>query len=199
MTLDDYDVPFDGILDFKVPLMVYVQFPEGDPGVSEAKDVSKSESCGIVPSPTSAGIVANVPRRDGSVGPIDKAKGRGFIEYNSVNDQTPTNADIEHIVHTIFAFVVLLGISFLIIGYAMGANAIHPTVVHVLIGLTLTTKRKRMLATNREGVETIGCTSCTCSEMGTLAQHSFMNGTATSTCINVLLSVLLFPHHVCKQ
>ncbi len=53
----------------------------------------------------------------------------------------------------------------------------------LLIGLTLIAKRKRMLATNLEGVRNIGCTSCTC----------------TSTCYNVLLCVLLFPHHVCKQ
>ena len=97
--------------------------------------------------------------------------------------------------------MVLLRISFFIIGYA---NAIHSTVANVpqgllLIGLTLTAKRKRMLATNLEGVETIECASCTCSEKGTLTQTSFMNGTATSTCIHVLLCVLLFPYHVCKQ
>ncbi len=119
-------------------------------------------------------VVANVPRRDGSVGPIQKAKGgRGFIEYNTVYKQTPINANV--IVH----FAVLLGmISFFIIGYAMGASPIHSTVANVL---TLTAKRKRMLATNREGVETIRCTSC------------------TLTCTNVLLCVLLFPHYICQQ
>jgi hypothetical protein len=181
ITLGDYGVPFDSMLDFEVLIMVYVQFPESYPGVTKAKDVSESESRGIAPSSTSAGVVANVPRRDGSVGLINKAEGRGFIEYNTVN-----------FVHSISAFGVLLGISFLIIGYAMGANSI-------LIGLTLTAKCKRMLATNREGVETIGCTSCTCSEMSTLAQNNFMNGTGTSACTNALLCVLLFSYHVCKQ
>jgi hypothetical protein len=161
-------------------LMVYVQFLESDTGVSKAKDVPESESCGIVPSPTSAGVVANVPRRDGSVGSVNKAKSHNVMEYNTPNEQ------IEHFVHTISTFAVLLGISFLIIGYAMGANAIHSTFSNVpegllLIGLTLTAKHKRILATNLEGVETIGCTSCTCSEMGTLTQNNFMNGTATST------------------
>ncbi len=183
MALGDYDVPFDGMLDLEEPFMVYVQFPEGDPGVSKTKDVFKSESCGIVPSPPSAGVNANVLRRDGNVGPINKAKGRGFIQYNTVNEH---NAEIEHFVHTISAFAVLLWISFLITGYAMGTNAIHSTVANVpegllLICLTLHTKRKRMLATNRDGVETIRCISC------------------TSTFTNVLLCVLLFPHHVCKQ
>jgi hypothetical protein len=202
--LGDYDVPFDVMLDFEEPFMVREPFPQSDPGVTRAKNVSQWESCGIVTSPTSAGVAANVPRRDESVGPINKAKGCGFMEYTTVEEQPPINAVIEHYMHTISALAVLQGISFLIIGYAMGANVIHSNVANVpegllLIGLTLTAKRKRMLATNREGRETIGCTSGTCSEMGTFTLNNFMNGTATSTCNNVLLCVLLFPHHVCKQ
>ncbi len=157
---------------------------------SKANEVSESsDSWGMVPSPTSAGVVWNVPRRrDGRV--------------NNVKGGVVMNAEIEHFVHIISAFVVLLSISFFIIGYA---NAIHSTVANVpqgllLIGLTLTAKRKRMLATNLEGVETIECASCTCSEMGTLTQNNFMNGTVTSTCTNVLLcGALLLPHHVCKH
>ncbi len=117
--------------------------------------------------------------------------------------------EIEHFI--ISAFKFLLRISSFIIGYAMGvSNAIHSTVTNVPEGLfligrtrsarcTLTAKRKRMLATNLEGVQTIECTSYTCFEMGTLTQHIIMNGIATSTCTNVFLCVLLFPHHVCKQ
>jgi hypothetical protein len=155
--------------------------------LSKANEVSESlESWGMVPSPTSAGVVANVPcRRDGSGGPINNVKGRGIM-----------NAEIEHLMHIVSAFVVLLRISFFII-----ANAIHSTVANVPEGLlpSLTAKRNRMLATNLEGVETTGCTSCTCSEMDALTQNNFMNGTATSTCTTVLLCVLLFPHHLCKQ
>ncbi len=170
-------------------------------GFSRAKDEQfDRKSCGTVLATTSAGIVANVSRRDGSVGLIYKAKGHSFMEeYDTVHEQTPINADIEHFVHTISAFAVLLGISFLITSYAIGA--IHSTVTNVpegllLIGLTLTAKCRRP---NREGVEIIGCTSCTCSEMGAFTLNNFMNGTATSTCTNVLLCVLLFLHHVCKQ
>jgi hypothetical protein len=121
----------------------------------------------------------NVPRRrDGSVGSINNVKDHGF-----------KNAEVEHFVQIISAFVVLLRISFFIIGYA---NLFHSTVANVpegllLIGLTLIAKRKRMMATNREDAETIRYSSCTCSEIGTLAQIWFMNGTATSTCTNVLL------------
>ncbi len=109
--------------------------------------------------PTSADVVANLPRRrDGSVGPINDVKGRGFI-----------NAEIDHFVDIISAFVVLLRISFFIIGYAMGAHAIHSTVTNVpegllLIGLTLIAKQ--IMATNQEDVETIGCSF----------QNNFMNG-----------------------
>jgi hypothetical protein len=128
----------------------------------------------MVSSPTSASIVANVPRRrDRSVGPINNVKGRGVM-----------TAEIEHFVHIISVFVVLLRIFFFIIGYVMGANAIHLTIANVpedllLIGLTLTAKH----------LETVGCTSCIYSEMGTLTQHNFMNGTATSICTSVLLCV----------
>jgi hypothetical protein len=158
--------------------------------ISKASEVfESSEYWGMAFSPTSDGVVANVPcRRDGSVGPINNVKGRGVM-----------NAEIEHLVHIISGFVFLLRISFFIIGCAMGANAIHSTLVKVpevllLIGLTLTAKRKRMLTTNLEGVETIGYTSCTCSEMGTLTQNKFMKGTATLTCTNIFaLCVAVSP------
>ncbi len=137
-----------------------------------------------ISSPTSASVVAIVPcRRDRSVGPIDNVKGRGVM-----------TAKFEHFVHTISVFVVLLRISFFIIGCVMGSNAIHSTIANVLeglllIGLRLTAKR----------LETIGCTSCICSEMGTSTPNNFVNGTATSTCTIALLCVLLFLHHACKQ
>jgi hypothetical protein len=169
--------------------------PMGDV-VLKAKDVSEPESCGIIPSSTSAGVVANVPRCDGSVGHINQTKGCGFKEYNTVNEQTPISTDIKHFVHSISAFAVLLGISLLIISYVIGANVPESL---LLVGLMLTAKCKLMLATNREGEETIECTSCSCSEMGALMIINCINGTATSTCTSVLLCVLLFPHHVYKQ
>jgi hypothetical protein len=160
-------------------------------GVSNAKDVSESESWGIVPSMTSAGVVANVPRREGIVGPINKAKGRGFIEYNTVNEQTPINADIERFVHTISVFAVLLGISFFIIGYA-----IHSTVANVLeglllIGRMLTFKRKRMLTTNLD--------ANSCDKMGSLTPYTLMNGTASSTPSFCFVLLCSSPHHLCNN
>ncbi len=140
--------------------------------------------------------VANVPRRDGSVVPINKAKGRDFIEYNTVHEQTPISAEIEHFVDTISAFAVLLGISFLIICYAIGANAIHSTVANVLEGLLLiggmlTLKHKRMLSTKLN--------ANACDKMGKLTPNSLVNGTASPA--PIFCSVLFCPppHNVCKS
>jgi hypothetical protein len=165
-------------------------------GVSKAKDVSESEfnkisaspdpgeRC-IVPSSTSAGVVANVPRRHESVVPINKAKRRGFIDYNTVHEQTPISAENEHFVDTISAFAVFLGVSFLIICYA---NAIHLTVANVLeglllIGQTLTLKHKRMLATKLNA--NAG------DKMDKLTPNSLMNGTASPA--PIFCSVLSSP------
>jgi hypothetical protein len=146
-------------------------------GVNKAKDVSESESCGIVPSPTSTGVVVNVPRRDGSVGLINKAKGRGFMEE-------------PRFVHTISAFAVYLGISFFIIGYA---HAIHSTVTNVpegllLIGRPLTIKHKRLLTTNLDA--NAG------DKMGTLTPNNLVNGPASPVpmfCSVLFCSVLFCP------
>jgi hypothetical protein len=139
--------------------------------MGKAKDVSESDSCGFVPSLTSAGVVANVPRRDGSFRPINKANGRGLMEYSTVNGQTPINADIEYFVHIISAVAVLLGISFQIIGYA-----IHSTVANVpegllLIGRAPTFKRNRMLAKNLDANDG--------DEMDTLTSNNLLSGTAS--------------------
>ena len=135
-------------------------------------DVSESVSCGIV------------PLRDGSFGSINKAKGRGLMEEytNTVHEQPPISADIEHFFHTISVLTVLFGIVvFHIIGYAMGANAIHSTVANVpkgplLIGRMLTLKHNpnpnpnRMLSTNLD--VNAGDT------MGTLTPNNLTKGTA---------------------
>ncbi len=53
------------------------------------------------------------------------------MEHNTMNEQNPIVTETEHFVRrTISALAVLLGISFLIIGYAMGA--IYSTVENVL-------------------------------------------------------------------
>ena len=136
--------------------------------VSKAKSVSETESCSIIPSLTRSGVVANVPRRNGSVGPINRTKNRGFTEdQNTVHEQPPISADIEHFVHIISAFAVRLVISFLIIGYGMGASVPEGL---LLIGQTIILKYKRMLATIMDA--NAG------DKMGTLTQNSLMNGDA---------------------
>jgi hypothetical protein len=126
-------------------------------------------------------IASTVSARD--YGPSEAILMIDEIEGNNVKGRGVMIAEIEHFVHTISVDVVLLWMFFFVIGYAMGANAIHSIVANVpeaplLIVLALTA---------------IGCTSCTCSETGTLTQNNFINGTATSTCTIVFLCVLLFP------
>jgi hypothetical protein len=110
------------------------------------------------------------------------------IEGNNVKGRGVMIAEIEHVVQNLSVYVVLLWMFFFVIGYAMGANAIHSIVANVpeaplLIVLALTATR----------LETIGWTSCTCSETSTLTQNNFINGTATSTCTIAFLCILLFP------
>merc|ERR1712180_18090 len=104
--------------------------------------------------------------------------------------QTPIAKEIEHFIHIITAVAVFLGISFLVISLAMGyhwleaiifligiivANVPEGLLATVTVCLTLTAKRmaaKNCLVKNLEAVETLGSTSCICSDKtGTLTQN----------------------------
>jgi sodium/potassium-transporting ATPase subunit alpha len=106
------------------------------------------------------------------------------------NVQTPINQEIEHFVHIVSGVAIFLGISFFAIGFALGADAINSIVfmigiivanvpegllLTVTVCLTLTAKRmhsKQVLVKNLEGVETLGSTTCICSDKtGTLTQN----------------------------
>ena len=106
------------------------------------------------------------------------------------NEQTPINREIEHFVHIVSAIAIALGVSFFIIGnqkgqtlitgivFAIGiivANVPEGLLVTVTVCLTLTANRmhgKNVLVKNLEGVETLGSTSCICSDKtGTLTQN----------------------------
>merc|ERR1712180_370882 len=96
--------------------------------------------------------------------------------------QTPIAKEIEHFIHIITAVAVFLGVTFFIIAFILGynwldavifligiivANVPEGLLATVTVCLTLTAKRmasKNCLVKNLEAVETLGSTSCICSD-----------------------------------
>mmetsp|Transcript_18207 Transcript_18207/g.28419 ORF Transcript_18207/g.28419 Transcript_18207/m.28419 type:complete len:1333 (+) Transcript_18207:415-4413(+) len=104
--------------------------------------------------------------------------------------QTPINKEIHHFILIISSIAIFLGVTFFIIGLALGtelienlvflisiivANVPEGLLATVTVCLTLTARRmhsKMVLVKNLEGVETLGSTSCICSDKtGTLTQN----------------------------
>jgi len=105
-------------------------------------------------------------------------------------EQTPINKEIHHFIQIISAIAFALGISFFAAALGMGQDAVTSLVfmigiivanvpegllATVTVCLTLTAKRmytKKVMVKNLEGVETLGSTSCICSDKtGTLTQN----------------------------
>jgi len=108
------------------------------------------------------------------------------------SSKSPINIEIEYFVHIVSGIAIFLGITFLIISLVppISSPAIHALVfmigiivanvpegllATVTVCLTLTAKRmskKQILVKNLAGVETLGSTSCICSDKtGTLTQN----------------------------
>uniref|UniRef100_A0A7R9U5E7 Cation-transporting P-type ATPase N-terminal domain-containing protein n=1 Tax=Pinguiococcus pyrenoidosus TaxID=172671 RepID=A0A7R9U5E7_9STRA len=105
--------------------------------------------------------------------------------------QTPINIEIEHFIHIISAIAIFLGVTFFLIGqfvvqaepitnlvFVIGiivANVPEGLLATVTVALTLTATKmvkKKVLVKNLEGVETLGSTSCICSDKtGTLTKN----------------------------
>jgi sodium/potassium-transporting ATPase subunit alpha len=136
-----------------------------------------------VPSGNATGIVV----KSGD----DTVMGRiAILATATENVQTPINQEIEHFVHIVSGVAIFLGVSFFAIGFALGsdpisaiafmigiivANVPEGLLLTVTVCLTLTAKRmhsKQVLVKNLEGVETLGSTTCICSDKtGTLTQN----------------------------
>jgi sodium/potassium-transporting ATPase subunit alpha len=105
-------------------------------------------------------------------------------------EQTPINKEIHHFIKIVSGVAMFLGVSFFVIGLLLGtdlitnlvfmigiivANVPEGLLATVTVCLTLTSKSmasKAVLVKNMEGVETLGSTTCICSDKtGTLTQN----------------------------
>ena len=112
------------------------------------------------------------------------------LALSTESEQTPINKEIHHFIQIISAIAFALGISFFCAALGMGQDAVTSLVfmigiivanvpegllATVTVCLTLTAKRmytKKVMVKNLEGVETLGSTSCICSDKtGTLTQN----------------------------
>jgi len=136
-----------------------------------------------VPEGSCTGVIVNTGDRT--------AMGRiASLAMSTDNEQTPINKELEHFIHVVSGIAVFLGVLFFIIGWAQGtdmitnlvfmigiivANVPEGLLATVTVCLTLTAGRmhtKMVLVKNLEGVETLGSTSCICSDKtGTLTQN----------------------------
>lgn len=112
------------------------------------------------------------------------------LAMSTTNEQTPINKEIHHFIYIISTIAIFLGVLFFVLNIIIGtpyienlvfmigiivANVPEGLLATVTVCLTLTAKRmhsKKVLVKNLEGVETLGSTSCICSDKtGTLTQN----------------------------
>lgn len=112
------------------------------------------------------------------------------LASSAESQQTTLNREIERFIMFISLIAVILGVTFFIIGCVIGypfitnvifaigiivANVPEGLLVTVTVALALTARRmseKSVLVKNMEAVETLGSTSCICSDKtGTLTQN----------------------------
>ncbi|EGB06875.1 hypothetical protein AURANDRAFT_70232 [Aureococcus anophagefferens] len=136
-----------------------------------------------VPEGSCRGLVVKIAD-DTVIGRIAK------LALSTEAEQTPINKEIHRFILIISAIAIILGVSFFCASLAMGqdeiaslvfmigiivANVPEGLLATVTVCLTLTAKRmytKKVMVKNLEGVETLGSTSCICSDKtGTLTQN----------------------------
>jgi len=128
------------------------------------------------------------------------------------NGMTPIAKEIEHFIHMISAVAIFLGVTFLVIGIIKGydiitnlvfmigiivANVPEGLLATVTVCLTLTANRmatKKVLVKNLEGVETLGSTTCICSDKtGTLTQNIMTVANLVFDCAEWDTACSLYP------
>ena len=125
--------------------------------------------------------------------------------------ETPINKEIEHFIHLISSIALVLGVVFFFIALSLDPSKwidavvffIGIVVANVPEGLLATVtvclalcankmSKKKVLVKNLESVETLGSTSCICSDKtGTLTQNLMTAGTFTF--IHMPLSIHVAP------
>jgi sodium/potassium-transporting ATPase subunit alpha len=132
------------------------------------------------------------------------------IATQTENVQTPINREIERFVKIVSSVAVFLGVTFFIIGaiketdfitnlvFMIGiivANVPEGLLATVTVCLSLTAQRmfyKNVLVKNLESVETLGSTSCICSDKtGTLTINKM-------TVANVCVDTTIYETHYCR-
>jgi len=112
------------------------------------------------------------------------------LAMSTKKEQTPINKEIHHFILVISGIALFLGVLFFLLSIGIGtpfieslvftigiivANVPEGLLATVTVCLTLTAKRmhaKKVLVKNLEGVETLGSTSCICSDKtGTLTMN----------------------------
>ncbi|DBA01673.1 TPA: hypothetical protein N0F65_010324 [Lagenidium giganteum] len=137
----------------------------------------------FVPQGSGKGIVVNIGDKT-VMGRIAK------LATSTGTEETPIAKEINHFVHVIAAVATIIGLFFFIVGFIIGtrfvdnlvfmigvivANVPEGLLATVTVCLSLAAKRmaaKNMLVKNLQGVETLGSTTCICSDKtGTLTQN----------------------------
>lgn len=137
----------------------------------------------FIPQGNCTGVVVNIGDHTvmGRIATLTTATG---------SEETPIAKEIAHFVHIVSGVAMFLGVAFFIIGVVIGtdiitnlvfmigiivANVPEGLLATVTVCLTLTANRmhtKSVLVKNLEGVETLGSTTCICSDKtGTLTQN----------------------------